>query len=78
MYCPPKSVLKEASVLAGLPGGTWRLNEVADRHLELDALNELYARIWRFWVFVPEESVPAAGRAAERLLGIENELARRS
>jgi len=78
VYCPPKSVLKEASVLARLPGGTRRLNEVADRHLELDALNELYARIWRFWVFVPEESVPAAGRAAERLLGIENELARRS
>ena len=77
VYCPPKTVLKEAALLARLPEGTLRLNETADRHLELDAIGELYARIWRFWVFTPQEYAAQAGRAAERLLGIENELAHR-
>ncbi len=74
VYCPPKTVLKEAAVLARLPDGTRRLNEVADRHLELDALNELYARIWRFWVFVPQQHAERVGRVVPKLLGIENDL----
>lgn len=77
VYCPPKTVLKEAAVLARLPGGVRRLSDAAERHLELDALGELYARIWRFWVFVPGEHAARAGEAAERLLGIPNELGRR-
>lgn len=78
VYCPPKTVLKEAAVLARLPEGTQRLSEVSDRHLELDAIGELYARIWRFWVFVPAQHAAAAGEAAERLLGIKNELTARA
>ena len=74
VYCPPKTVLKEAAVLARLPDGIRRLSDVADRHLELDALNELYARIWRFWVFVPGEYAQRVGEATARLLGIPNDL----
>ena len=75
VYCPPKTVLKEAAVLARLPEGPRRLSDVAERHLELDALSELYARIWRFWVFVPGEHVKRVGEVAARLLGIPNDLA---
>lgn len=74
VYAPAKSALKEASILARLPGGVRRLNEV--RHLELDALKDQYARIWRFWVFGPLGKEQAIGRAAEELLGIANELLR--
>ncbi len=74
VYAPAKSALKEASILARLPGGVQRLSEV--RHLELDALREQYARIWRFWVFGPEGKEQAIGRAAEEALNLPNELMR--
>jgi len=72
VYCPAKSALKEATILARLPEGVRSLSEVP--HLELDALKEQYARIWRFWVFGPEGMERAIGKAAEEVLGIENEL----
>lgn len=72
VYAPAKSALKEASILARLPDGVRRLSEV--RHLELDALKEQYARIWRFWVFAPSGKEQIVGRAAGEALGLANEL----
>lgn len=72
VYCPAKSALKEAKILARLPGGVVRLDE--GKHLELDALSEQYARTWRFWVFAKEGTERAVARAAEAALGLANEL----
>lgn len=76
VYAPPKTALKEAAVTARLPDGVRRLNEGEGSHLELDALEEQYARIWRFWVFGPAGREQAVGVAAEEALGLPNGLTR--
>lgn len=69
VYCPPQSALKEARMLARLPDGVRPLNDWPERHLELDALEEQYARIWRFWVFAPEGLEEKVAEAAAEALG---------
>ncbi len=78
LYCSDRTALKEASVLARLPGGARRLNEGSRRHLDLDALEEQYKRLWRFWVFAQPYDAERVGRAAELILDVPNALVRRS
>lgn len=73
VYAPPATQLKEAALLARLPEGTRRLNE--KRRLDLAALEEQHARVWRFWVFAAPGKEGKVGRAAEELLGLGNEYA---
>lgn len=73
VYAPPATQLKEAALLARLPEGTRPLNE--KRRLDLAALEEQHARIWRFWVFAAPGKQRAVARAAGALLGLPNEYA---
>lgn len=74
VYAPAKTALKEAAILARLPGGARKLNDEARPYLDLEALSQQYARLWKFWVFAPRDSVEKVAAAAERLLGLPNEL----
>lgn len=74
VYCPARSALKEAGVLARLPTTTCRLDQMPGRHMELDALAEQYTRIWRFWVFAHPTAQAAVAKAAEDVLDLPNEL----
>jgi len=74
VYCPALTVMKEAAVLAHLPGGVRRLNASESGGLsEIAALEERYAQLWRFYVFVPKEHVARTADVARELFGFASE-----
>jgi len=74
LYCPALTVMKEAAALVALPAGVKPLNQVDAGPLsEIRALEERYAQLWRFYLFVPSEKVAAAAAAGEEMFGLATE-----
>jgi HD superfamily phosphohydrolase len=74
VYCPALTVMKEASATIVTPQGTSRLNAPQQMGLdEITALEERYAELWRFYVFVPEEQRGRIRAAAGEYFGYTGE-----
>lgn len=70
LYCPALTVMKEASARIVTPNGTAHLNAPQQTGLdEITALEERYAELWRFYVFVPEEQRQRIQAAAAEYFG---------
>lgn len=78
VYCPALTVMKEAAALVQTPDGVLPLNAAgAAGAAEIRAIEERYASLWRFFVFVPAARVDRAGPAAAAVFGWPNEHAAR-
>lgn len=74
LYCPALTVMKEAAVLVRTPKGVMPLNRYeGEGPSEVAALESSYERLWRFFVFVPEELATRAANVATELFGFANE-----
>jgi hypothetical protein len=74
LYCPALTVMKEAAAVVRLPSGLCRLNEGdGDRASEIRALEERYAQLWRFYLFVPPEHVGRAAEVGREMFGVGSE-----
>lgn len=76
LYVPALTTFKEATVPVITHEGIIALNRAVGSRLEISALEEQYRNLWRLWVFAPASHAKAVGEAAERVLGIPNELSR--
>jgi hypothetical protein len=74
LYCPALTVMKEAAALVRTPAGLVRLNETESGSSgEIRALEERYAQLWRFYVFVPQEVAASAAPIVEEMVGYRSE-----
>ena len=74
LYCPTLTVMKEAAALVRLPAGLGRLNDPeSDGASEIRALEERYAELWRFYLFVPPEVVERAAEVGRTMFGFPSE-----
>ena len=74
LYCPALTMMKEADVAVETSRGLARLNDPGqDAFTEIGALQERYAGLWRFYVFVPAHSTRRAAAVAGELFGIPSE-----
>ncbi|GIW42589.1 MAG: phosphohydrolase [Candidatus Binatia bacterium] len=76
VYCPARTVMKEAAALVRTPSGVFPLNERKRGLEEIRALEARYEELWRFYVFVPEEHVDRASSVAQEHFGFPNEFSR--
>ncbi len=76
IYCPPQDMqLKEADVLVRVDPGPLR-HLASLGHQEVQALQERYRNLWRFYVFVAADKrhlLTKAGKACEEFFGRPNE-----
>lgn len=77
IYCPPAEMaLKEAEV--PVLGADGRIQKLAEfNSAEIGVLKEKHRALWRFYVFIapPHKGrIPEAGRAAEEIIGLPNQL----
>jgi len=71
LYCPDISAIKEANVTIKTNGGLRRLNEPADNPpYDVKAVEDQYERLWRFYIFAPENSREKVGTLAEKQFGL--------
>ena len=74
IYCPALTVMKEASARVTTSRGLRRLNDRGDpAFAEIGALEERYANLWRFYVFVPAAAAPRAASAGAEMFGHASE-----
>ena len=74
VYCPALTMMKEADVAVETSRGLARLNDPGqEAFAEIGALQERYAGLWRFYVFVPAAATRRAEVAAGELFGIPSE-----
>lgn len=74
LYCPALTVMKEAAVPVETSRGAGLLNDPGeDSLLEIHSLQQRYADLWRFYVFVPPEAAQRATAACEAILGVASE-----
>jgi hypothetical protein len=74
VYCPALSVMKEAAAWVLVPGGRGRLNDGAgSAQAEIQALEERYAGLWRFYVFAPRQTSDLLAAAAAERFGFPSE-----
>ena len=74
VYCPALTVMKEAAALVQAGTGLARLNDPDNAaYGEIRAMEERYAGLWRFYVFVPGEAVAKTAQAAAALFGYPSE-----
>lgn len=74
LYCPALTLMKEADVAVETSQGLARLN--APGHpssAEIGALQERYAELWRFYLFVPAQAAGRAAAAAAEMFGLPSE-----
>lgn len=70
VYCPALTMMKEAAARVRLPHGVTALNGPdLEGTAEIHALEQRYAALWRFYVFVPAEHRVAAAAVAASLFG---------
>ncbi len=75
VYCPALSAMKEACVPVETRRGLEYLNDAgSEAFAEIGALQERYADLWRFYVFVPAHAVEHAASIAADLFGMRGEL----
>lgn len=78
VYCPALTVMKEAAAPVQTPDGLLPLNATGGAGVgEIHAIEERYASLWRFYVFVPAAVVDRAGPTAADIFGEANEHASR-
>lgn len=71
LYCPALTMMKEADVAVETSRGLARLNDPGqDAFTEIGALQERYAGLWRFYVFVPAQATRRAAAVAGEMFGI--------
>ncbi|WCM20523.1 HD domain-containing protein [Paraburkholderia bryophila] len=76
LYCPALSAMKEAAVPVETSRGLALLNDAGSAAFaEIGALQDRYADLWRFYVFVPADAVARAGSIAAEMFQIPCELA---
>ncbi|HLX80122.1 MAG TPA: hypothetical protein VKS43_06010 [Burkholderiales bacterium] len=74
VYCPALTVMKEAAALVQAGTGLARLNDPDNAaHGEIRVMEERYAGLWRFYVFVPGEAAAKTAQAAAALFGYPSE-----
>ncbi|MFT4173507.1 MAG: HD domain-containing protein [Rhodocyclaceae bacterium] len=74
LYCPALTVMKEAAVRVENSRGAAWLNDPGDEACgEIRALEERYAGLWRFYIFVPPGKTREAARVAGEMFGIASE-----
>ncbi|MDQ8022026.1 MAG: HD domain-containing protein [Moraxellaceae bacterium] len=74
LYCPALTVMKEAAVPVEISRGLAFLNDPHDEaHAEIQALQDRYAGLWRFFVFVPDAVSGAAAEVCGELFGLPSE-----
>jgi uncharacterized protein len=74
IYCPALTVMKEAAANVHLPEGLCALNAAPGAgRAEIHALEERYAGLWRFYVFVPAHLASRTAAAAEERFGFPSE-----
>jgi len=74
IYCPALTVMKEAAALVQTPNGLQRLNDTEHAPAsETRAIEERYARLWRFYAFAPAAAAARVAPAAAELFGYESE-----
>lgn len=76
VYVPAPTSFKEATMPVVTHDGVVPLNRAPGGHLDISALEDQYRNLWRMWVFSPAPHAKAVGEAAERILGMPNELVR--
>jgi uncharacterized protein len=78
IYCPALTVMKEAAAKVHIPEGICALNAApGSGRAEIQALEERYAGLWRFYVFVPSHLASRTAAAAEERFGFPSEHAAR-
>lgn len=76
VYCPALTAMKEAAVPVETSRGLEALNAPDSvSAAEIGALEQRYADLWRFYVFVPDHAVERAGVEAAKMFGVPCELA---
>jgi HD superfamily phosphohydrolase len=74
LYCPALTVMKEAAVLVRLPAGVRPLNQAdGGPPSEIRALEERYAQLWRFYLFVPRAHTARAADVGRETFGFPSE-----
>jgi uncharacterized protein len=74
IYCPALTVMKEAAAKVHIPEGICALNAApGSGRAEIQALEERYAGLWRFYVFVPAHLAARTAAAAEERFGFPSE-----
>ncbi|MFT4066933.1 HD domain-containing protein [Paraburkholderia sp.] len=75
LYCPALSAMKEAAVPVETTRGVERLDDAGNAtSAEIGALQQRYADLWRFYVFVPAHAVKRAAVVCEKQFGVPCEL----
>ncbi|TDG04434.1 HD domain-containing protein [Paraburkholderia guartelaensis] len=79
VYCPALTMMKEATAPVETIRGVELLNDRGNEAFgEIGALQDRYADLWRFYVFVPEQAVVRAAAVAADMLGLPSELGPKS
>jgi HD superfamily phosphohydrolase len=74
VYCPALTVMKEAAARVETESGLSRLNDPENAAFaEIGAIEERYAGLWRFYVFVPGHATERAASVAAELFGQSSE-----
>ncbi|HVM95803.1 MAG TPA: HD domain-containing protein [Candidatus Acidoferrales bacterium] len=74
LYCPALTVMKEALAKVCTRDGLRHLNDTEPgAKSEIQALEERYAQLWRFYVFVPDALARPAAPLAQEIVGFESE-----
>jgi HD superfamily phosphohydrolase len=75
LYCPALSAMKEAAVLVETVHGLEHLHAAGSGSAaEIGALQDRYADLWRFYLFVPAHVVGRAAGLCEKRFGVPCEL----
>jgi uncharacterized protein len=76
LYCPALTAMKEAAVPVETSRGLEALNDPGSTAFaEISALQERYADLWRFYLFVPQRAAGQAASLAAERFGAPCELA---
>jgi uncharacterized protein len=76
LYCPALTAMKEAAVPVETSRGIESLNDAhSTNFMEIGALQDRYADLWRFYLFVPAHAVARAAVVAGEMFGTPCELA---
>ncbi|WP_323120213.1 HD domain-containing protein [Burkholderia alba] len=74
LYCPALTAMKEAAVAVETSRGIEHLNDPGGAAFaEISALQDRYAELWRFYVFVPAQAAGRAAEAAREMFGVRCE-----
>jgi hypothetical protein len=77
LSCPGHSAIKEANVYVVTRQGLRRLNEPPEGPpADVRVLENQYEALWKLGIFCPPTEVEPVARAAERVIGLHNELER--